>query len=73
MKAKIEPDYIAVKHVSKYDGVTCCVVECENYDRYKVLPDTVSYNGVLCGKTGWNSDKNHAYFQSNSYYVRKVG
>lgn len=65
MKAKIESGYMTIKYHAKIEGITCCVVDCNDFDCFKSLPHAVSYNGTLCGKSGWNSDKNEAYYQSN--------
>ena len=73
MNAKIEKDYMTIKYHAEIDGITCCVVDCSSYDHFKTLPQAVSHNGILCGKSGWNSDKNEAYYQSNASLVRKVG
>jgi hypothetical protein len=73
MNVKVESEYLKVEHVGDYDGITCCVVNCSDFDHFQRLPQAVSYNGILCGKSGWNSDKNHAYYQSNASLVRKVG
>lgn len=73
MKAKIENEYMTIKYHATIDDITCCVVDCSDFDYFKSLPQAVSYNGILCGKSGWNSDKNEAYYQSNASLVRKVG
>jgi len=70
MIAKIEKDYLTIKHSAKIDGITCCVVDCLDYDNFKTLPPAISYNNTLCGKSGWNSDKSEAYYQSNTPLVR---
>lgn len=71
-RAKIENDYISLVEHGFLDGVTYCVVDCQDFDQYKELPSAVSFNGVLCGKTGWNSDKNRAYYQSTGLVARKA-
>jgi hypothetical protein len=73
MRAKIENDYMTIKYCTNIDDVICCVVDCNDYDDFTSLPQVISYNGILCGKSGWNSDINEAYYQSNASLVRKVG
>jgi len=69
----IVKDAIVAHNVGMVDGIHYAVVDCANYIDYKRLPEVVSYNGQLLGKTGWNSDKNVAYYQStaNILHVRR--
>lgn len=57
---------------SDHGEVICIVVTCTDFDHYRNLPEAVSYNGIRCGKTGWNSDKNYACYQSNATIVDAV-
>jgi len=69
-KVKAEPEYLTVEYTVRIEGVQCAVVTCHDFDHFKRLPEVVSYNGILLGKTGWNSDTNHAHYQSNAQMVR---
>lgn len=70
--AKIEQGYLSIDSMATVDGVLCLVVTCNDYDHYKSLPAVVSYNGRLCGKTGWNSDNCRCYYQSNATIAKVV-
>jgi hypothetical protein len=59
-------------NVAEVEGLTCAAVNCRDYDHYKGLPEVVSHNGRLLGKTGWNSDTGHAYYQDNATVLRDV-
>jgi hypothetical protein len=72
MQVNIEANKMVAEMIGVVEGVTCIVVSCEDYDHYKQLPHVVSYNGTLCGKTGWNSDTNRAYYQSNAHILIDV-
>lgn len=69
---KIESDYLVALSVDVVEGKTCVAVTCNDYDHYKKLPEVISHNGILCGKTGWNSDKDRCYYQSGVGLVKKV-
>ncbi len=67
---KVVSDHLVAEVVAEYDGVTCIVVHCDDFDHFKRLPQVVSHNGIMCGKTGWNSDTNRCHYQSNASLVR---
>jgi len=46
------------------DMETFVEVNCRDYDHYASLPDVVELNGQLLARTGWNSDRNVAYYKS---------
>lgn len=65
MIAKIVPGAYSIVAAAWVEGTFCLVLDCENYQEYHDLPAALSYEGRVCAKTGWNSDKNVAYYQSN--------
>lgn len=69
---KPEPDKLVIQHLAVVEGTTCAVVHCNDYDHFKRLPEVVSYNGMLLGKSGWNSDTNRCHYQSNANIVKVV-
>lgn len=69
-QAKIETGYLSILAADQIEGTLCLVTGCEDYDHYRSLPVAITYNGVLCGKTGWNSDSGRAYYQSNATLAR---
>lgn len=64
MQAKSIQSVTVTSH-GKVDGVTYVITDCQDYDAYKALPNAVEFNGMILGKSGWNSDKSIACFQSN--------
>ena len=61
---------IAIKEIlvtaeHKLDGILVLETPCNNYEQYQTLPQVVSYNGTVLGKTGWSSDRCYACYQSN--------
>lgn len=70
---RIEPNYLVADQVAWIEGTLCIMVYCPDYDHFRQLPQVVSYQGTLCGKTGWNSDSGRAAYQSNAQVVKKVG
>ena len=72
MKVQVEKEHMVAHMVAEIDGVVCVVVTCDDYDHYKRLPQVVSHNGIMCGKSGWNSDTNRCHYQSNATLVRIV-
>jgi len=70
MEVQVEKEHMVAELVGNFDDVTCVVVHCQDYDHFRKLPQVVSYQGILCGKTGWNSDTNRAHYQSNASLVK---
>jgi hypothetical protein len=46
---------------------------CADFDTLKTLPQVVSYEGIVCGMTGWNSDRGHAYYKSKVKIALPIG
>lgn len=69
-QAKIETGYLPIVASSRIDGVLCLITDCRDYDHFVSLPEAVTFNGMLCGKTGWNSDTGRAHYQSNATLAR---
>lgn len=66
MQAIIQSNMIVIQNIYLIEGDTICIVDCEDYDAYKKLPQALMLdNGKICGKTGWNSDKQIACFKDN--------
>jgi hypothetical protein len=70
MNVQVEEGFLVAQQVAVIEGNTCIVVTCNDFDHYKRLPAVVSYNGVKCGKTGWNSDTGRCHYQSNAIIVQ---
>ena len=73
MKASIVSGAIAITAHHILDGETVIETACRNYDHYKSLPPVVSYEGIIVGLTGWNSDRGYACYKSGAKVAHKVG
>lgn len=73
MKATIVPGAIVITSYARIEGELVLETTCRDYDHYKSLPDVVEYEGVVCGKTGWSSDRNYACYKSSAKVAHKVG
>ncbi len=45
---------------------------CRDYSELLSLPNAVTFEGRLYGKSGWNSDTYKAYYNTNIKTARKV-
>lgn len=57
---------IVILHAQAIGNELVLETNCSDFDAYKALPDVVSYEGIVCGKTGWNSDRGHGYYKSTA-------
>lgn len=64
MKVTEVPRTIVVRAQHEVAGDRLLETDCRDYDHYCNLPDVVEYQGTIFGKTGWNSDKQLAYYSS---------
>lgn len=72
-RARPIPDALLITSEHILEGKMVLETPCQDFDHYKRLPDVVSYHGRVCGKTGWNSDRNYACYKQTDYIARKVG
>jgi len=63
---------IVLTIVQRIEGELVLETNCTDYDHYKTLPEVVAYDGILCGKTGWSSDRNYACYKSGVKIARAV-
>jgi hypothetical protein len=66
-------DSIQITIAHKIEGKIVLETPCRDYDEYRTLPRLVSYDGVTCGLTGWNSDRGYACYQSGGLVAKVVG
>ena len=67
MKAASITSYIRVKtHETLPDGVQVVTTDCDDYAHLRELPFALSFRGELYGRTGWNSDRNIAYYRTDA-------
>ncbi len=71
MKAKEERDYIVVACRGQLPSAEVLEVDCKSADLFDSLPAVVSFQGRLFGKTGWNSDRNRAYYRTDALIARE--
>lgn len=55
---------IVILNAQAVDNELVLETSCPDFDTLKTLPQVVSYEGIVCGMTGWNSDRGHAYYKS---------
>jgi len=48
------------------NGVKVLVSQCNSHEAFKQLPEMVNFEGTLFGKSGWNSDKEIAYYRTDA-------
>ncbi len=66
MKAQAIHNAVAViTHSVLPSGVKVVVAPCDGYQGFDKLPKGITFNGVPYGLTGWNSDRNVAYFRTD--------
>ncbi len=63
---------IVLTAVTTIDGETVLETSCRDFEEYKLLPQVVSYQGIICGKTGWSSDRNYACYKSSAAIATTV-
>ena len=66
------PDIILITAEHILDGQFVLETSCEDYNRYKQLPDAVSYKGIVCTKRGWNSDRGYCCYKQGGMIADKV-
>lgn len=72
MKAKAIQDAITLTNVQEVEGETILETDCRDYDHFITLPSAVVYDGKVCGKSGWSSDRNYACYKSNMKVAYKA-
>lgn len=72
MVAHEVPKVIIIQVAQRIDGELILETTCRDYDHYKSLPDVVAYEGTICGKTGWSSERNYACYKSSVKMARHI-
>lgn len=66
-QAEAVPGAVLVVAVERCGGTICLICRCEGmYEQFCTLPDAVSFQGEIYGKTGWNSDRGQAYYKNTA-------
>lgn len=63
---------ISVLEVQEFQGVRVLITSCTSYEEYKSLPKAVKFEGMVFGKTGWNSDTGRAYYRTDALIARVI-
>ena len=66
MTAKVREEFIVILSIENFRGLTVATTPCQDFNMYLDLPDAIEVSGKVLGKTGWNSDKNLAYFRDDA-------
>ena len=72
MKARVLPDAIVITLAQIVEGETVLETSCANFEQYCALPQAVEFEGRVCGKTGWSSDRNYACYKSGAMVAHAV-
>lgn len=76
MKASIVTDAILINRVESTGRTKCLVVklkETEHWEmfcEYQKLPSVVEFEGIVYGRSGWNSDTGEAYYKPDVVVAR---
>jgi hypothetical protein len=57
---------ITLTAIHRLGSETVLETDCSDFDAWQALPQVVSYNGIVCGKTGWSSDTGKACYKSTA-------
>jgi len=66
MEAKPVKAIVVLEFQTLPDGVRVLIVPCSGYDMTTTLPKVVECDGIMYGYTGWNSDRNIAYYRDDA-------
>jgi len=71
MKAKAEPEYFTIQnHETLPNGVNVIILPLGEGVTFSKLPQVISYEGRLYGKTGWNSDRQVCYYRDDAHIAK---
>jgi hypothetical protein len=72
MEAKAVVAAVSVISSYKLEGALWVEVPCSGYEALEALPAALEYEGKVCGRTGWNSDRGVAYYSSSRKVAKGV-
>ena len=72
MKAKVVQEAIVITNAQIVEGETVLETACRDFDQFLSLPQVVEFEGRVCGKTGWSSDRNYACYRSGAKIARST-
>lgn len=65
MKAKVVQDAITIIGAYIIEGETVLETTCRDFEQFCALPHALSFEGRICGKSGWSSDTFKACYKSS--------
>lgn len=72
MIAQAAYEYLRLQSLHFIEGQYIAEVSCVDFDDYKALPDAITYDGKVLGKTGWNSDSCKACYKTNVLMAQRI-
>ena len=72
MKANVVQGAITLSATYNLGGETVLETTCRDFEHFITLPEVVEYNGRMCGKTGWSSDRGYACYKSGAMVALSV-
>jgi hypothetical protein len=63
---------IRVLYSYAMDGARFVEVPCADYDALRALPTALMFDGLVYGRTGWNSDDCKAYYRTGVALARSA-
>jgi hypothetical protein len=64
--------YLTLVYAEVRDNQSIVAVPCRDYDDYCTLPSAVEYGDRLHTRTGWNSDRQEAYYKTGMEFAKIV-
>jgi hypothetical protein len=68
-QAKSVKDAVTVNLSYELDGQGWIETDCQGYDGLVSLPKVLEFEGRRYGQTGWNSDRNVAYYCTSKAFA----
>lgn len=72
MRAIEVPRAVVLLNALRLEGELVLETSCEDYDTFRALPASVTYQVVVCGKTGWSSDTGRACYKEHARVAHAV-
>lgn len=63
---------LAVLSHYEFEGETYVELTCRDYEHLCVLPEVIDCQGQELARTGWNSDRQVAYYKSGCLVARPI-
>ena len=70
MKATALKNTVVLNSIHMIGGESVFQTVCRDFEMFCQLPEVIEYNGIVAGKTGWNSDTGFACYRSRLNFAR---